>query len=273
MDSVDYTFRFRELYLADQLKPEEKQAFEEELGRNPQLLEALKEQIYLGNMLGEYLGEEEASSSNKTELPPKDIRQAALVEADQPGVLRRIFAQPVNMAAAIAFFLVCAWGVWWIMAGNQGLGEQLYAENYTHLSERETSRTRKGVNDEVEKFNGLDSLLHGALLVYSADDFPNAIKQLSSYINTGKDTLNKGVFYRGLASLKVGDSEAAIKDLQNYLQSSDTPEYKSDATWYIALAYLKEERIPEALTQLKELSKLDGPYKIRSGNILKSLPD
>ncbi|MDW3648658.1 MAG: hypothetical protein R8P61_16440 [Bacteroidia bacterium] len=263
MDSVKYTFRFREKYLAGQVSAEEKREFESELSRNPQLLEQLKQQIYLGEIVGEALEEDSTVVNTPDENTDSTHTESGL---ERPTVVMPLvwYREPAKLAAAVAFFLVCCVGVWWMANSGENMNDKLFAENYRHLSNQETTQPRRSADPTVIQDNPLDSLLFDALQTYSRDNFEAASKELAVFIDSGNDSLKIGRFYRAMASLKLEKYESAINDLELYLDNNSDGKYIQDANWYLALVYLKEGNFSGARSILEKLASEDGPYKIRS---------
>lgn len=263
MDSVKYTFRFREKYLAGQVSAEEKREFEAELSRNPQLLEQLKQQIYLGEIVGEAL-EEDSTAVNTPDENTDSTHTESGLERPTPVIPLPWYREPAKMAAAVAFFLVCCVGVWWIVTSGQRINDKLFADNYRHFSNQETSQPRRSADPAVIQENPLDSLLFDALQTYSRDNFEAAYKELGVFIDSGNDSLKIGRFYRAMAALKLEKYESAINDLGLYIDNNSKGKYFQDALWYLSLANLKESKYSDARSILAKLASEDGPYKIRS---------
>lgn len=259
MDSVEYNFRFIHRYLAKQLNPRERQAFEAELLSNPELQRRLWEQMELGEAVGGYLDEKKI---------PKSV--ALPDEGSEPKGVRKLwYERPLVWAAVVAVLILT--GLWISNLSQQNVGPELYAQNYQHMKQKEYSGAKKGRNTAELPFSGLDSALFSALESYERTDYLGAKQQFSDYINSGRDHLKTGKFYRALTALKLNDTKQAIADFIDYLLLGSEAKYFEDAKWYLALSYLKEGRLEEAKKQLEELSGIDGPYQAKSTKLLVNL--
>ena len=74
-------------------------------------------------------------------------------------------------------------------------------------------------------------------------------------------------FYLANAYLALGESNNAISAL-NDIQGN---RFGSTTHWYLALAYLKSNRIDEAIILLEQLAAEKSPYSFKSAEVLQAL--
>ncbi|MBI3949135.1 MAG: tetratricopeptide repeat protein [Acidobacteria bacterium] len=98
-----------------------------------------------------------------------------------------------------------------------------------------------------------------AMVAYQQNDFAAAAKQLDVVIRLEPEHA-EAHFYRGVSLLLVGRSQEAISNLQQAVRLS-TGAQRETSRYYLALAYLKANRLPQALAELEAVSKMGGPHR------------
>jgi len=270
MDSVKYTFRFREKYLAGQVSAEEKREFEAELSRNPQLLEQLKQQIYLGEIVGEALEEDRVNTPDEN---TDSTHTESGLERPTPLIPLPWYREPAKMAAAVAFFLVCCVGVWWMVirpSENQLLAEEAF-KTFPNLEETSLNQTM-GVDDPVDTIE-IHPLKEEAFQAYRSKEYSLAREKLDAFIETGLDSLGGGLFYRGICSLELEAPKVAVEDFQNYLDLYPEGGYIEYAHFHLALSYLMINQPNFARQELGWVVKSGKKYKGRAEVLLKNVSD
>jgi len=76
-------------------------------------------------------------------------------------------------------------------------------------------------------------------------------------------------FYKGIAFMELDEMAAAETALTAIIKQSPTFSLIEDTKWYLALAYLKQEKIATAYSLLKEL-KQSPTYKDRATVLLEN---
>ncbi|MEM6802164.1 MAG: hypothetical protein AAF696_12215 [Bacteroidota bacterium] len=267
MDSVEYNFRFIHLYLAKQLAPEERRAFEEELLRNPELQKRLWEQIEIGEAVGSYVSQPVvyADAGHRDEYP-------------EPGAVHKLwYERPVVWVAVAAVLLLMILAIWPVGGGNSRYKEM--AENeFQHYPNREidgltssmgTSDPRDTSGQELE----IDPLKLAAFKAYVSDNYEEAAETFGQYIQTGKDINGAAEFYQGISFIEIGEDQAAVKAISNYLKKQPQGKYSEPATWYYALLLIKENELEEAQRLLRRLAEEGDVFKTRASGLLEKLKD
>lgn len=92
---------------------------------------------------------------------------------------------------------------------------------------------------------------YDGMVSYKEGDYDKAIEIWTGLKEKGllTDTLQ---YYTGVASINKNDFEAAVQHLLPVAESK-TGEWRSKAVWYLALAYIKTNRISEAMQWLRRL--------------------
>jgi hypothetical protein len=106
--------------------------------------------------------------------------------------------------------------------------------------------------------------------------FPKGLPVIKSdYSESQKDSVQNRIdnitFYRGLSYLSNKEAKNAIKDLKIASKSSDIT-IQEFSTWYLALAYLRNNLIPEAKATLREIKENeDSRFAPKAGELLKKI--
>ncbi|MFK7983156.1 MAG: hypothetical protein AB8G86_24465 [Saprospiraceae bacterium] len=119
-----------------------------------------------------------------------------------------------------------------IMGGETRGGE---LENYDHLS--------------------LPKMLTAALKEYRNKNYQASIPHFKTYLNEQPQN-NKAFFLYSLANLEVNNIDTAIPNLEKVRHQKDDMDLYEDATWYLALAQVKNKKNKIAIDLLNEL--IDG---------------
>jgi len=105
-----------------------------------------------------------------------------------------------------------------------------------------------------------------AFMAYDAGDWDKAVLGFETILGQEEDLLV--LFYLGSAQLSQGQSQEAIDTFERFLEVSE--DNIPEASWYLALSYLKENREEEAAKLLEELKDSD-KYGKEAARILKRL--
>ncbi|MEL6252989.1 MAG: tetratricopeptide repeat protein [Bacteroidota bacterium] len=276
MDSVKYTFRFREKYLAGQVSAEEKREFESELSRNPQLLEQLKQQIYLGELVGDAM-EEESTIVNPPDENTDSTHTESGFKRPTPVIPLPWYREPVKMAAAVAFFLICCVGVWWL-SQNSGPDYKMIANaayQTIPLDEEEIKLANKGIQnpDKVDEVIIPDSVKVQGYRAYDKGKFEEAIEKFSQFMETGRDSSGAATYYRSLAQMETKAYEAAVAGFEDYLKLQPEGKYAEAGKYHEGLALLQTGGIEKATKLFEEIASDGEEYKGRSAGLLEKLKE
>ncbi len=157
-----------------------------------------------------------------------------------------ISIRPWLVAASIVFLL--GLGAWLLFFNSPNLNtDQLYAVNFVPY---------ENVVHPIERGEQLEDLKTRAFTAYEDADYSLALKifkelqvqQADPYIS----------FYEAIVLMQLNNHQEAIPLLKDYIENDG--QLKDRATWYLALAYLKQNDIAESKTQLEKLVKM-GSFK------------
>ena len=121
--------------------------------------------------------------------------------------------------------------------------------------------TRSQVNTEYNAFLR-------ATESYRLKDYKAAETGFAEGMKVEKTSL-ASAFCLGITKLETGDYSGAVILLDSVANLGS--EFAKEATWYLGLAYLKSEKIPEAKECFEQLSKSPGFYRESSQKILRRL--
>jgi len=182
--------------------------------------------------------------------------------------VRRIgFSRVLAYAASVALVLFAGW---WVFSSQPTQPEQLFANNFSiHQDvlsvEIEDRLAETGFGTNKEALNNLQIAIDN----YNSGRYQEAVDQFSAFqANAPQDGLaSYASFYKAIASLKLNNAEVAETALEALVKQKDRFPLAEDAKWYLALTYLKQEKIANAYPFLKELS-VSGAYKEKATQLL-----
>ena len=163
------------------------------------------------------------------------------------------FWKPIRIAASIAILVAASWFIYTssIFDGP----EDLYASNYEKYPNTVYTITRGDAMDT--------SLERKAFEAYESERYTMAIEYFKELkAETGLDYVD---FYLAQSYLANGDEQKAIEVFKKI--SSVNSDYKGEALWYQALAFLKLKMNNDAVSLLQTLSK-EGSYKQQEAKAL-----
>ena len=99
------------------------------------------------------------------------------------------------------------------------------------------------------------------------------VRGLTEDINSSKNVLQLGHYYKGLSYIETNNNKQAIENLQWVIDSAQNHQLKIKAQWYLALVYLKESNSKKLIPLLSSLSSNSKatPYNRQAGEILEEL--
>lgn len=214
-----------EQYLADEMAPSERIAFEQELKSNPDLAKELN-----------------LSRSIDSALKRDDIIELRLKlsNAMHPGHYAVAEVPVVHIksrkwwyAAAMMAVLLTIPAIMYLQTPSGNLNDSLFSEYYT--SENIIDQTRGGENivEAVVKFQQKDFRAASVLFkrVLDADNTNIAVR-----------------FYYGISNIETGNYDNSIKAFIYIINQNDNL-YIEHAQWYLGLCYLKSNQKAEAINQ------------------------
>jgi hypothetical protein len=112
-----------------------------------------------------------------------------------------------------------------------------------------------------------------AMRSYGAGNFSQAAVALDRVLSRATSTDDERMalaFYRGVANLRLGNTQQARSDLTKISQSDTI--LAEPATWYIGLSYLREGDVTAAKEILEQLRRGQGDYAARAAKLIDDLP-
>ena len=227
-----------EQYLADELSPEDKAAFEARLAEDP----ALKRRMKIARQLDEAFDGAEVFALRKELHAIRELRSKPK--------LRRF---PRWSYAAIAAAVVILVLVWVNVGPPSQSPEALFADNYSAYPMLINSRA-DSVSDE----------LGAAMVAYQNGEYAFAAEAFGSLQS---ETVRPEFlrFYEAVSLLGAKDGAGAIR----ILTVLDLPELAEPRQWYLALAYLQSGQPEAAKDELKKIQT--GPYAPEARRVLEAL--
>ena len=108
--------------------------------------------------------------------------------------------------------------------------------------------------------------LSEALFSYGSNDFSKADKLFSNVTPKSAEAM----FFGSICKIELDKLDEAIRDLKTL--SSQNSEYKADADWYLALAYLKKGDLNSTKSLLQNMSdNSDHAYSVKALKLLGEL--
>ena len=198
---------------------------------------------------------EELKSSDKLHVPRKT------------GKVRLMTIQRYWAAAAIIGILLFA-GLFYLPSSQN----DVFADNfeaYEDVLSRDVEivLSERGAALDIEVLEQLQV----ALKDYQNKDFTKAIPVFEQYLkSSAKDYKGEEVqFYLAIANLGANNTQKAIAQFDNLLKG-ESPKFREDVQWYLALAHIKNKDFSIAKSLLKELES-NSKYAKQAKSILGEL--
>ena len=165
----------------------------------------------------------------------------------------------LNRVAAAAMMLIIP--IAGLLYWNASSGERLYQSYYDGF-ELEGGQLR-GSNDAVK----LDANYSKAIDFYNAKEYANSLTYFEAYLGENREDA-KATFLAGIAYLEEGNYPNAI----DYLSTArfNDEQYYEEASWFLALAYVKNDNKIDARIVLDELLKIENGFYSKKAAALKT---
>lgn len=229
-------------YLNGKLSKVERNAFEKALTAQPELQAELDLYKKIEGSLSTHFSHEKENVTLKDSL--KSISGAYFsVENKEAKIIpmkRKRFMQGLIAAAAVALILVFAWPYLFTSAPPQ------YADLANHP---QASFTEMGASEET---------LAAAEKAFNSGNYQDAIKPLQDYLLSHENSM-EAWFYIGICKLETGEEDSA-EMLFRQVTTIDSA-YKIEATWYLALTYLKKGEIEKCKLELAKIPEGSEHFK------------
>lgn len=226
-----------EQYSADNLSQQEKSAVEEQLLADHDFKQEYEAFLQVKDSLIHH---------NNDRLKKKIASVLDQSEVDGRATNRKRF-----FYAAASVSLICILSAYFFWPASQT--GALYSEFYQTYSETTTVLS--------EEANGTSLCLNA----YNQENYEEALQCLK-----GLPSTSDRLFYEGMCYANLDHTALAIETLLQVeaLNSS----FLEESNWYLALLYLKEEKVVDAKQRLKKIVALSSTYKKQSAQkILKAL--
>lgn len=232
-------------YLANELSPQERNAFEQEMESDPFLMEAI-DGLTMSN-----------PSWSMPDLNLKEIALNAGIDAQLNKPKKgKILAMPFfRYAAAACIVGVLALVSWRLFLAPKALDEQaIYAAYFHPLTHPDgVVRGAQSKSDEAT-----------AIQAYENEDYFEAIKYYEKLVSNNSTNVKNNLFL-GVSYLATNQPKKAI-DVFSKITNSE--EYHTDIEWYLALAYLKNKDLQQAQAIFTMLAKEESYYQKQTLEIL-----
>ncbi len=236
-----------EQYLANEMAPAAKAAFEKELRSNPGLAKELK------------LSQSIDSALRKDDVI--DLRKKLIAAGNtSQGMSNKPVVQMYNRKwwyAAASFLVLCTLAATLYLQTNQQISDDALFTQY-YSSENIVDQTR-GDQNIVE-----------AVLKFQQKDFCAASLLFKDILD--KDNANIAVwFYYGISCIETKNYNCATKAFNTIIKQNDNL-YIEHAEWYLGLCYLKSNQKDKAMDQfLAVASNPENYHRQEASNILEQL--
>lgn len=248
-------------YLANQLPPEEKAAFEQRLAADPAFAAAAAETATVFNAIAA-AGDQELEE--KLKALSKELNQMNAIASTPNSTSANIrtmtsYSRIIYAAAILVGLLVVVLPLW-LMNRPDGAApdapEDIYAANFT-IPPAPEARGDDGAGQRWRP-------------AFARGDYKTAAAQLEGLLaDTTFTGRSEASLYLGIAQLALDDPGAALQTLSRV--SSDSFDWDS-AQWYSALALLKSKRVGEARQIFARIAGQNShPYQHAAKKILNGL--
>ncbi len=170
-----------------------------------------------------------------------------------------ISIRPWLVAASVIFLL--GLGSWLLFFNNPDFNtDQLYAANFAPY---------ENVVHPIERGEQLEDLSTRAFTAYEDEDYSLALELFKELQVQQTDPYI--AFYKAIVLMQLEKHQEAIPLLEGYIENDG--QLKDRATWYLALAYLKQNDVAESKTQLEKLVEMGSFKKEASQKLLGELDE
>jgi hypothetical protein len=237
-------------YLLNELSPEERNAFEQEMESDPFLREIMDglEEWLMNKDVSEilFLENELGKSIHRFVLRPKNKKTILL------RTLR--YASATCILGALSFFAehIC-------FTKSTADTEKIFAYYFKPLTHPDaTVRGENKILDDTP-----------AIQAYEKEDYFTAVRHYEQLAMKDPKNIKNNLFL-GISLLSTNQPGKAI-DILNKVPPADAAEFNYDLQWYLALAYLKMKEIEKARSLFRQLCGNENYYRKPAKEILSKL--
>lgn len=236
-----------ERYLEGNLEEQERVAFDQRLKTDEEFQQWVTHMESMVNGI-KYTGRKNVMkqlAELEANLPEVQLLEEEQEESNIVAMKPNKFRYWAAAAAAIALVLISSL---FLLTYNSGQSDQdLFTAYYEPYS---GDLSRSGDEDLVDK-------RERAYFAYGQGQHERAIPLFEEVID--QEPTSKLRFYLGNAYLSVGEAEKAAQQFKEVLRDSDYP-LQDQSRWYLALSYLKAEKLDMAQTTLEEITGTPGSF-------------
>jgi hypothetical protein len=242
-------------YLEDRLSAAEEESFMQELSANVTLRRQYEEVLMVQTLLSPEIGEPIVLHSDNHGQAP----------------VRRLFT-PFRVAAALIGIFVGG-SLLFLLLRQKNSGE-VSPQRIESLSQKSNGLADSIFREYYTPWTSSDVPLGArpAYNAYTERDFSTAVSLPIG--NAGNDSRTSAyiLFVQGLSYLALDRKEDAIRVLEQVMSASPVVDPVHDAaSWYLALALIKNAKPQKAIDLLKQLSSKSSPYKTNASRLLSKL--
>ncbi|MCF8301666.1 MAG: CDC27 family protein [Bacteroidales bacterium] len=162
----------------------------------------------------------------------------------------------INLTAAAIFLAIIIIAAYYIFTNPNP--QKIFSEHFNPYPNIIT--TKSDQHDELTQ----------AMLYYDVHDYDSAAVMLEEVLVDDRTNV-KAMFYLGNCYLAMSQSQKALHWFKTILESEST-ELFLPSKWYLALAYIKQDKIDKAKPLLKDLGESKGSYREKAKRILERIP-
>lgn len=261
----------------------------------PFIIETWNEQPVLTSVLEEKIGEltqfvpevseEEDFTEEQLEFRKKEVRRTAFLRQSVLSALKTegssdesgnsapfVKLRTLKGVALAAVFIGAVLLVWQPF----NLSREAYFDKYASVYpnqlniRQDQQETLRGAQADVEGFNGQESeLIVKAMENYEEKDFETAAR-IFEKVPRLQNKNQKVFYYHALSELFAGNYSEATEKLQPLVREGDFV-FRSDAMYYLAMAYARQGDEAKARSVISSLKEEDPDYLDDKPDILKDL--
>lgn len=235
-----------ELYLNDEMSPEEKQDFEQRLKQDNKLQDELRVYKEVNGILSRRINISEDEQRLRDQLQDKQSQYFSSGAKVVPITSRRTRLYAIASVAAVILIMITWWGPW-----------------------QETSLNRYGQIEMTaptvrsnEQSTGLTEAAH----LFNDKKYKQALPLLDSAVQANPSDA-RSRFYRGVTLLHLDQEVKAREDLNTIYNGESI--YQYDAAYYIALSYM-QDNTDSSRTWLQKIPQ-DAPIYPKAEKLLKKV--
>lgn len=140
--------------------------------------------------------------------------------------------------------------------------EDLFTEYFSPYFNANSTR-----GDNADKITFLHKT---AMYFYSNKEYAKAVLNFEELISTSKDVEPEIMFYYGISCLGINKNTKAI-EVFSKLVKDKTSVFNDQSTWYLALAFLQNNDIPQTRTTLRAIIKSKTSYTEKALDLLEKI--